>query len=246
MTGPLAGACAIVTGGGSGIGEGICHGLAAAGARVLVVDIERERAERVAQDVGSAAMAAQADVTRASDVAAVVSEAIRRLGRIDVLVNNAGGSVVRPVVDMTEDDWDHVVDLNLKSVYLCSRAALPHMIERGSGRIVNIASNIAVTGGAGRASYAAAKGGVVAFTKSLALEVAEHAITVNAVAPGLTNTPRVRARLGSDRATADRTIPLGRIAEPADVAKAVVFFASEEAAYITGQTLHVNGGALLP
>jgi 3-oxoacyl-[acyl-carrier protein] reductase len=243
----LEGTTAIVTGGASGIGAGIVTELARHGARVLIVDIDLSRAESVARTSGVGTAPFRADVTRSDDVGAVVAEARRLFDRIDVLVNVAGGSLVREVRHMVESEWQHMVDFNLKSVFLCCRAAIPIMETQGGGRIVNVASNLAVTGGVGRAHYAAAKAGVIALTKSLALELAPSNITVNVVAPGPTESPRVRPLFTDEEwAALERSIPMQRVGQPLDVARVVTFLASDAAAYMTGQTLHVNGGLIMP
>ena len=162
-------------------------------------------------------------------------------------MNNAGGSLTSAFLDLGEDEWDHVVDLNLKAAYLCAQPVARLMIAQRGGRIVNVSSNYGVTGSAPRVHYSAAKAGIIGLTKALALELAPHGITVNAVAPGPTGTARVRGKY-SDEEWAERAqgIPLGRCGEPEDIAEAVAFLASDGARYITGQTLHVNGGLVMP
>jgi 3-oxoacyl-[acyl-carrier protein] reductase len=175
----------------------------------------------------------------------MVQSTLDRWGRIDVLVNVAGGAERKPVVEMTATDWDHVVDMNLKSAFLCSQGALPAMLKQQYGKIVNISSIYGFTGNATRSSYAAAKAGVAAFTKSLALEVIHDGINVNAVAPGRVTTPRVRNRYSGEAwAAAVAQVPMGRAGTPEEIASAVLFLANDENKYITGQTIHVNGAWL--
>lgn len=239
---------AIVTGGGGGIGGAIVRRFSREGAKVAVVDIDTETAKAAVAELtaqGADAMATVADVTKKQSVGEMVQSTLDRWRRIDVLVNVAGGAERKPVVEMTATDWDHVVDMNLKSAFLCSQAALPAMLKQQYGKIVNISSIYGFTGNATRSSYAAAKAGVAAFTKSLALEVIHDGINVNAVAPGRVTTPRVRNRYSDEAwAAAVAQVPMGRAGTPEEIASAVLFLASDENKYITGQTIHVNGAWL--
>ncbi len=239
---------AIVTGGGGGIGGAIVRRFAREGAKLAVADIDPESAKTVASeltDQGTDAISIVADVTNKTSVGAMMQSAVDRWGSIDILVNVAGGAERKPVIEMTAADWDYVVDMNLKSAFLCSQAALPAMLKQRYGKIVNISSIYGFTGNATRSSYAAAKAGVAAFTKSLALEVVNDGINVNAVAPGRVTTPRVRNRYSDEAwAAAVAQVPMGRAATPAEIASAVLFLASDENSYVTGQTIHINGAWL--
>lgn len=239
---------AIVTGGGGGIGGAIVRRFAREGAKVAVVDIDTETAKAAAAELtaqGADAIPVVADVTKKQSVGEMVQSTLERWRRIDILVNVAGGAERKPVVEMTATDWDHVVDMNLKSAFLCSQAALPAMLKQQYGKIVNISSIYGFTGNATRSSYAAAKAGVAAFTKSLALEVIHDGINVNAVAPGRVTTPRVRNRYSDEAwAAAVAQVPMGRAGTPEEIASAVLFLANDENKYITGQTIHVNGAWL--
>lgn len=239
---------AIVTGGGGGIGGAVARRFAREGARVAVADIDGDAAKACAAQIagcGGEAIAIVADVTKKRSVGEMVKAALDRWERVDILVNVAGGADRKPVVDMTAEEWDRVVDMNLKSTFLCSQAVLPAMLKQRYGKIVNISSIYGFTGNATRSSYAAAKAGVAAFTKSLALEVVKQGITVNAVAPGRIETPRVRSHY-SDQAWAEAVaqIPMGRTGTPDEIASAVLFLVTDDNQYITGQTIHVNGGWL--
>jgi meso-butanediol dehydrogenase / (S,S)-butanediol dehydrogenase / diacetyl reductase len=236
----LQGKRALVTGGGSGIGRATSRRFAAAGATVLVADLVGERAEEVAAEIGGTAV--QADVTVAREVARMVEVA----GQVDVLVNNAGGGMADDLLEITEDEWDADVTLNLKSAFLCSKAVLPGMIERGSGVIVNIAS---VNGLAFFANepYSAAKAGLVSLTRSMATRYGKHGIRAVAIAPGTIRTPLWQERVDSEPAIFERLVrwyPLRRVGEPEDVANAAAFLASDEASWITGEVLRVDGGLL--
>jgi 2-hydroxycyclohexanecarboxyl-CoA dehydrogenase len=244
----LAGRIALVTGGARGIGAGIARALAAAGADVAVCDLEpdtaREAAEGLAQQ-GVRALGVAADVSDSAAVAEAFGEVAARLGPIGVLVNNAGTDVLSLFVDSREQDWDRLIAVNLKGTIICCRAVLDGMIERGAGRIVNIGSDAGRVGSSGEAVYSATKGGVIAFSKALAREVARHALTVNCVCPGPTDTPLFGLVEEFDpklHAALARSIPLRRLGEPEDVAAAVAFLAGDSAAFITGQTLSVSGG----
>jgi NAD(P)-dependent dehydrogenase (short-subunit alcohol dehydrogenase family) len=239
---------AIVTGGGGGIGGAVADRFAREGAKLAIADIDTGAAKaRVAQlaDIGTDAIAVTADVTNKTSVDAMVKDALDRWGRIDILVNVAGGADRKRVIDMTAADWDHIVDMNLKSVFLCSQAVLPTMLKQKYGKIVNISSIYGFTGNATRSSYAAAKAGVAAFTKSLALELVNDGINVNAVAPGRIATERVRSHYSDEAwAAAVAQIPMGRTGTPEEIASAVLFLAADENSYVTGQTIHVNGAWL--
>lgn len=239
----------MVTGGASGIGEGIARAFGGEGARVAVCDVDAARGAAVAADLagtGAPALAVTLDVTSTESVGAGVAEVTGSLGPIDVLVNCAGTDVVKPFLDTDEELWDWILDLNLVGVLRCTRAVLPGMVERGrGGRVVNVASDAGRVGNPGESAYSGAKGGVVAFTKTLAREMARHGITANSVCPGPTETPalrRIAEETGSDPSGMVRTIPMRRLGTPADVAAAVAFFASDAAGYVTGQTLSVSGG----
>jgi 3-oxoacyl-[acyl-carrier protein] reductase len=238
----------MVTGAGSGIGRAVARALATRGAAVLVIDIDAGAAETVADDLrdrGARAAAAAADVGNAGQVGLALDQGRRQLGPVDVLVNAAGGfNQRRLLVDTSEDEWDTVVNTNLKGVFLCCRAVVPSMIERAYGRIVNISSEAArATTYLTAAHYTAAKAGVLGLTRHLAAEVGEHGITVNAITPGVTAVPRLSDLYDSQRRDEmNKQIPVGRWAEPDEQANAVLFLASEGAAYVTGVTLPVNGG----
>ncbi len=246
----LGGKRAIVTGAGNGIGRASALRLAAEGAAVAVVDLDvQAAADTVAriERAGGRALAIRTDVTRRAEVEAMVEQVRGAWGGVDILMNNAGGSLHSPFLDLTEEEWDHVVNLNLKAVYLCSRPVARLMVDQRFGRIINVTSNYGVTGSGIRAHYSAAKAGVIGLTKAMALDLGPYGVTVNAVGPGPTNTARVRGRSTDEEwAARAQTIPLRRMGEPEDIADAVVFLASDRARYITGQVLHVNGGLVMP
>lgn len=240
---------AVVTGGSRGIGRAISMILAAAGATV-VVNYQRNAAaaeETVAAITAAdgAAIGMQADVSLAEDVERMFKTVIERYGTVDILVNNAGITRDTLLLRMKEDDFDAVIDTNLRGVYLCTKAALRPMTKARSGRIINITSVVGLIGNAGQSNYAAAKAGIIGFTRAVAREMASRNITVNAVAPGYIET-ELTAGLGDQvRAAILEAIPLGRLGTPQDVANLVCFLASDAAAYITGQTLTVDGGMVM-
>ena len=242
----IKGRVSLVTGAGRGIGAAIARGLAAEGSVVAVCDKDLEPAQKVAAEIeagGGRALAVAVDVANLEAVSRGVADVAKVLGPIDILVNNAGFSLDGPLTEMTEQQWDSVVDVCLKGCWAVARAVAPAMIERGHGRIVNIASR-AHLGEFNKSNYCAAKAGVIGLTNALAIELGRHDITVNAVAPGLIRTDRV---LGSryyediDR-RAKQSTPIQRPGMPEDIAAAVVFLASEQAGFVTGETLHVTGG----
>ena len=237
---------AIVTGAGSGIGRETALQLAREGAVVAVADIDVARAEAVAAEAGAErALAVAVDVTAAEQVRQMVRTVLDRFGRIDVLVSNAGWDRTGPFVETDEALWDKVIAINFRGHLACVHAVLPAMIERGAGRIVTVASDAGRVGSSGEVVYSGAKGAVIAFTKGVAREVARSGIAVNCVAPGLTDTPMLaEVSVGSERLMEAivRSIPMRRLGRPEEVAQAILFLASGQATYITGQTLSVNGG----
>ena len=241
---------ALITGGGNGIGRAVAHRLAAAGMSVIVADYDHAAAEQVRgeiADAGGKAEALSVDVTVAREVKAVVTDIAQRFGRIDVLTNIAGGSFyIKRIEDFTWAEWKQVIDTNLKGTFLMCREVAPLMQKQKSGRILNTASNYGVTGSALRAPYSAAKAGIIAFTKSLALELAADGIRVNTVAPGPTDTPRVMEKETPEarRQRWSSSIPLGRTGKPEDLAELYYFLTTPESAAITGQLFHCNGGLL--
>ncbi len=242
---------ALVTGGGRGIGREICLGLARAGQKMAVADLRVPEATETAAMInaeGGTAIAVEMDVSDGDAVAAGLMSVNDELGPVEVLVNCAGWDVLTPFVATDEDFWDRVIEINYKGPLRTTHGCLPAMIEAGFGRIVNIGSDAGRVGSSGEAVYAGAKGGVIAFTKTIAREVARRGITANVVCPGPTDTPLL-AEIAAATDTSDkiigamaRAVPMKRIGQPHEVAAAVVFLCSEEAGYITGQTLSVSGG----
>ena len=244
------GKTAIVTGAGRGMGRTVAERLSAGGARLAINDVVGEWAERTAaaiKETGREAVAVPGSVTSSADVGRMVEDTLKQYGEVHILVNNAG--ILRPtrVIEIEEEEWDMVVEVNLKGTYLCSRAVLPAMQEAKWGRIVNFSStagkSISTVGGA---HYTAAKAGVLGFTRQLASEVARYGITVNAVCPGLIDTEMIRSTISDERAQeyAD-SFPISRMGQPSEVADLVAFLASDKAAYITGAALDINGGDLM-
>ena len=247
----LGGKVAIVTGAAKGIGAAIAEACAREGARVAAVDLDAGGVETVAERLrgrGADALALRADVTSSGDIARALDTVLARWGRVDILVNNAGGfAVIRATEEITEDEWQAILASNLTSVFLFSKAVLPIMKRQRYGRIVNLASVVGRAGAVRVTShYAAAKSGVIGFTRHLALEVGGNGITVNAVAPGTTATERVlKARTPEETRRVAEAIPVRRLGEPAEIADAVVFLASEASGFINGATLDVNGGQVM-
>jgi 3-oxoacyl-[acyl-carrier protein] reductase len=242
----------LITGGGGGIGSAVAGRMARAGITVLVADYDRAAAESVKDEIvrgGGEAEAIALDVTAGEQVKAVVTDMKKRFGRIDILANIAGGSeYTKRIEELSWAEWKKVMDVNLKGTFLMCREVAPIMIRQKSGRIINTASNYGVTGSALRTPYAAAKAGIITFTKSLALELAPDCVLANTVAPGPTDTPRVMEK-ESPEARRQRwwpNIPLGRTAVPEDIAEMYYFLTTPESAAMTGQTFHVNGGVVMP
>ena len=235
---------AIVTGSGRGIGRAIALKLAEVGATIVVNDIS-ESVNSVVEEIKAMkqqGLAVVADVSSSADVARLAETAVATFGKVDILVNNAGITRDQLLMRMSDEDWDRVLEINLKGVFLCTRAVLRDMIKQRWGRIISIASIVGVVGNQGQANYASAKAGIIGFTRTIAKEVASRGITANAVAPGFIDTEMTQ-RLQEDwKQQLKSRIPLGYLGAPRDVAEAVAFLASEEARYITGQVLNVDGG----
>ena len=245
----LVGKVALVTGGSRGIGRAIALKLAENGADVAINyagnTAAAEEVKTAIEQMGRKALLVQGSVADTDGVQTIVNTVVKELGRLDILINNAGITRDGLLMRMKEADWDDVMHTNLKGVYNCSKAVLRTMMKQRSGRIVNMASVVGEMGNAGQTNYAATKAGVIGFTKSLAKEVASRGITVNAIAPGFIATDMTSVLTDDQKAEMARTIPLGRAGQPEDVANAVLFLVSEGAAYITGQVLNVDGGMVM-
>lgn len=242
----MKGRVALVTGAAGGIGKAIVRRLAADGAKVVLADIDERGAKSVAEEMRSPDLwALRLDITLPQEVRDSVARVLERWERIDVLVNNAGRTRVGSFLESREEHWEELFRIDVMGLLRCTQSVLPGMLERRRGRIINIASDAALTGLAGQAVYAAAKGAVIAFTKSLARETAASGVLVNAVSPGPVNTPPLQRLFERQPALAAKLcaeIPVGRVAETEEVAAAVSFLASDDSGYITGQVLSVNGG----
>jgi 3-oxoacyl-[acyl-carrier protein] reductase len=238
----LDGKNALVTGASGGMGAAIARALHAQGANVVLSGTRRERLEALATEMGERAFVCPADLRDAAEPSALIESAEQVAGPLHILVNNAGMTRDMLALRMSDLDWQAVLDIDLSAPFRLARAALRGMLRRRRGRIINISSIVGATGNAGQANYAAAKAGLVGMSKSLALEVASRGITVNVVAPGFVETAMTGALTDAQKTKLAEQIPLGRIGQPEDVAGAVAFLASDAAAWITGSTLHVNGG----
>jgi 3-oxoacyl-[acyl-carrier protein] reductase len=241
----LAGKVALVTGAAQGIGRAIALLLAQNGADIVVSDINLEKAEETAKEIegtGQRAMAIKVDVAHSEEVERMVQTILERFGHIDILVNNAGIARDKLILRMTEEDWDAVLNVNLKGTFNCTKAVVRHMSKQRSGKIVSIASVVGEMGNVGQANYSASKAGVIGFTKTIAREFAQRGINVNAIAPGYIETPMTDALPEKAKEELRRLIPMDRLGRPEDVAEALLFLVSETSSYITGQVLNVNGG----
>jgi len=240
---------ALVTGGASGIGKAVVSALAARGARVGVCDLNAAGAEAVAAEIGGGSLAVPMDVTDAASVRAGVASAVESLGAPDVLVNAAGWDRIMRFLETDEAFWDRVIAINFRGVLATCHAVLPHMVERGSGVVVNVASEAGRAGSSGEVVYSGAKGAVIAFTKAVAREVARYGVRVNVVTPGLTDTPFLQRNIDEGHGKLMEAIvkgtPLRRMSTPEEVAEAILFLASDRAAFTTGETLSVSGGLVM-
>lgn len=246
----LANKTAIVTGAGQGIGRAVAKGLAEQGASVVIAELKGENGARVAKDIeaaGGAALAVPTDVSNEESVDAMVKEAQRAFKEVHILVNNAALFPASSVAEMKLSEWERVIRTNLTGTFFCSRAVMPGMKQRGAGRIINFTSGRALQGSKHGAHYAASKGGIIGFTKSLALELAPHGITVNSICPGAIDTPQPKAHVKNEAEfyAKAKKIPLGRVGQPEDLVGAVLFLASEWSSYVTGQMIAVNGGSIM-
>jgi 3-oxoacyl-[acyl-carrier protein] reductase len=238
----LEGKRALVTGASGGIGGAIARALYGAGASVALSGTRRDALDALATDLGERAHVVVADLSSAEGAVALAKDADAAMGGLDILVNNAGLIRDQLLMRMKDEEWQQVLDVNLSAAFRLTRACLRGMMKARFGRVISITSVVGATGNPGQANYAASKAGLVGFTKSVALEVASRGITANCVAPGFIVTPMTDALTEDQRSQSLAMIPAGRFGEPAEIASATLFLASDEAAYVTGQTLHVNGG----
>ncbi|MBI3593265.1 MAG: 3-oxoacyl-[acyl-carrier-protein] reductase [Nitrospirae bacterium] len=236
---------AIITGGGRGIGKAIGESLAGRGVNIVVVDVNLDIAKEASSDIekrGVKSIALKADVSNSSDVSSVFEHTVKEFGRVEILVNNAGITRDGLLLRMKEEDWDAVMNINLKGTFLCSKEAVRVMSKQRYGRIINIASVVAFMGNPGQANYSASKAGIVGLTKTIGKEYASRGITVNAVAPGFITTAMTDALPENVKQEMLKAIPMSKFGTSEDVANAVLFFAAPESGYVTGQVIHVNGG----
>lgn len=241
----MKGQTAIITGAGRGIGKAIGEAFAGLGVNVVIVDVNLDMAREAAADLeklGIRSIGLKADVSRSAEVSSLFEAAQKEFGKVEILVNNAGITRDGLVIRMKEEDWDSVMNINLKGTFLCSREAVKIMSKQRYGRIINIASVVAFMGNPGQANYSASKAGIVGLTKTLAKEYAGRALTVNAVAPGFITTAMTDVLAENVKQDMMRSIPMGRFGTVHDVANAVLFFSSPDSGYVTGQVIHVNGG----
>ena len=244
----LQGRIAVVTGAAQGIGRAIAESLAAAGADIVVADLDPGRSQETVaavEKLGRKALNVKVNVADSNETKSLVEQVIKAWGKIDILVNNAGITRDGLLLRMKDEDWNLVMQVNLNGTFNCTKAVLQPMTKQRYGRIVNIASIVGVMGNAGQANYAASKAAVIGFTKTVGREYASRNVTVNAVAPGFIDTAMTHGLPAEVKETLQKQIPLGRLGRPEDIAAAVRFLASEDAAYITGHVLHVNGGMLM-
>ncbi|MBT4501533.1 MAG: 3-oxoacyl-[acyl-carrier-protein] reductase [Gemmatimonadetes bacterium] len=242
MTDQLADKVALVTGGGRGIGREICQVFAGEGARLAVADVVLETAQETVDLLPTEGLAVQMDVSDPESAQAGLGQVLDHFGKLDILINNAGITRDNLLMRMSEEEWDSVLDINLKGTFNCCKAAVRPMMKARQGRIISISSVVGVNGNPGQVNYSASKAGVIGLTKTLARELASRNITVNAVAPGFIETDMTAKLSEEARNSMLSQVPLARPGTPADVAGAVLFLASEQAAYITGQVIQVNGG----
>jgi 3-oxoacyl-[acyl-carrier protein] reductase len=241
----MKGQTAVITGGGRGIGKAIAETLARRGVNIVVVDVNLDIAKETSKylaTLGVRSIAAKADVSNASDVSAIFQTAAKEFEKVEILVNNAGITRDGLLMRMREEDWDAVLNINLKGTFLCSKEVIRLMSKQRYGRIINIASVVAFMGNPGQANYSASKAGIVGLTKTTAREYAGRGVTANAVAPGFITTAMTDALPENIRTEMMKSIPMGRFGTVEDVANAVAFFAAPETGYITGQVIHINGG----
>ncbi len=244
----LKGQTAVITGGARGIGKEIALALARDGANIVVADLITEQAEDTAEEIrklGCKALVQKVDVSKMADVENMAQSTINEFKTLDILINNAGVTRDTLLVRMKEEDWDFVLKVNLTGTFNCTKSAAKYMMKQRKCRIVNIASIVAVMGNAGQANYSASKAGIIGLTKTAARELASRNITVNAVAPGFIDTEMTQSLNENIKQQLKEQIPLGKLGMPADIANCIKFLVSEDASYITGQVIHVNGGMLM-